>query len=70
MGLLKNDLQCCLNWITLIYLFLQNMDIPECENHITYIYKKQGEMRKIGEVHKKKRNKYTIMTENVIRKGS
>jgi len=48
--------------IALIYLFLQNIDIPECANHITKIYKKQDAMVKIGKAHKNKRVKYTEVT--------
>ena len=52
--------------ITLIYLFLQNIYIPEQDKDITKISKKQDEMAKIGKAHKNKRVKYTEMTKNVI----
>jgi len=44
------------------------MDIPECGNNTTGIYKKQEEMRKIGEMHKTEGDKCTKLTNDVIEK--
>lgn len=42
----------------IIHLTIQNMVIPEYGNTTPIIYKKQEELRKFGEVHKKQLEKY------------